>query len=120
MSTLSCHHVDILLEADITIMRPWGSFWVVLYAHSLACSTEQARTGPIIQVDMCDLNIIWERCGIHSIVMVLGRDLHTTCTAKHLVSALDLQHLGMQGALMHLACIVEATCFAAQECRRAG
>lgn len=76
---LATHHVDELSEADIAIMGSRRSFWMVLNAQHIQCRGEHTGTCAIIQIDVCDLDIFWQRGGIDCIIVILSADLNATC-----------------------------------------
>lgn len=70
-SLLLPDHVHELLKADVRVMGARRGFWVVLNGHGPLASIHHASTGPVIQVDVGDLDILWKGCWVHSVVVVL-------------------------------------------------
>lgn len=54
---------------------------MVLDAHGLLGLAQQARAGAVVQVDVRHFHILWERCWVDSVVVVLRADLYSACAA---------------------------------------
>ena len=70
-SLLLPDHIHELLKADVGVMGPRGGLRVVLNSHGPLAGVHHSGTCAVIEVDVGDLDIIWEGCWVHSVVVVL-------------------------------------------------
>src|SRR5262245_26724732 len=71
------HHLEKLFEQVVRVMRPRRRFWMVLNAERRDRAMLQAFTGAVVQVDMCDLDVVQiEAFRIDSEAVILRGDLH--------------------------------------------